>query len=374
MTTTQTRKQPRSAASVTRVVRQSSASHAGATEVFGGVDTHQRTHHGAVLDAQGRVLDDREFTANSAGYAELLEWMKSHGSLVLVGVESTGSYGAGLATHLLAEGLEVREVNRPEKSTRVMQGKSDPIDAISAARQVLAGTATGRAKTKTGVVEAIRALKIPRDSAVKDRTAAYSQVRDLATTAPESLRVELLGLTSKQRVSKAVTYRPDLANLADPVQATKHALRTLARRIIALNEEIKIADKALAVLVKKALPNLMALDQVGVQTAAQLAITAGQNIERMRSEASFAKLTGVAPIPASSGKTTRMRLNRGGDRQANSVLYLVVIRRMKNHPETLTYLARREHENLTKKDIIRCLKRYVARATYNALRTDLMTT
>ena len=368
MTTTQERKQPRSAASVTRVARQDPAGTGG---VYGGVDTHQRTHHAAVLDAQGRVLADREFDANSAGYAELVEWMKDQGTLVLVGVESTGSYGAGLATHLLAAGVDVREVNRPEKSTRAMQGKSDPIDAVSAARQVLSGTAAGHAKAKSGVVEAIRALKIPRDSAVKDRTAAYSQLRDLATTAPESLRVELLGLTAKKRVGKAATYRPDLANLDDPVQATKHALRTLAKRIIALNEEIKIADKALAALVKKALPNLMALDQVGVQTAAQLAITAGQNIERMRSEASFAKLTGVAPIPASSGKTTRMRLNRGGDRQANSVLYLVVIRRMKNHPETLAYLARREHENLTKKDLIRCLKRYVARATYQALKADL---
>jgi transposase len=342
--------------------------------VIVGVDTHQRTHHAVALDTAGQLVGDQEFPASATGYQDLLDWAAAHGLIQVIGVESTGSYGAGLTTHLLAAGIDVIEVNRPERSTRARQGKSDPIDAESAARQVLAGTATARPKLKTGVVEAIRVAKIPRDSAVKDRTAAYSQLRDLATTAPAGIREELLALTPKKRVATAARYRPDPSRLADPTHAAKRSLRALARRIQTLDAEITEADTVLAALVEQTVPTLLALPQVGVQSAAQLVITAGQNIDRMRSEATFAKLTGTAPIPASSGKTTRVRLNRGGDRKANSTLHLLVLRRMKDHPPTLAYLARRSSENLTTKDLIRCLKRYTARETYKALRTDLLST
>jgi len=342
--------------------------------VIVGVDTHQRTHHAAVLDQAGRLLGDREFPATRHGYGELITWATSHGPLRAVGVESTGSYGASLTMALLVAGLEVFEVDRPEKSTRARRGKSDAIDAESAARQVLAGTATGRPKVKTGIVESIRAVKIPRDGAVKDRTRAYSQLRDLATTAPDQLREELLPLTGKARVKKAATYRPDLTRLEDPTQATKRALKTLAIRIRALDVEIAEADKVLTALVAQAVPTLLAMPQVGTQAAAQLAITAGENIDRLHSEASFAKLCGVAPIPASSGKTTRMRLNRGGDRQANSALHMVIIGRLHKHQPTRDYRERRAAENKNNTDIIRCLKRYLARSTYQALRKDLLST
>ena len=348
--------------------------HPGPVGVVVGVDTHQRTHHACVVETSGRRLGDREFPATAAGYRALLAWAHHHGRLTVAGVESTGSYGAGLTRYLLGEGVEVIEVNRPDKTTRAMRGKSDPIDAESAARQVLAGTATGLPKIKSGIVEAIRALKIPRDSAVKDRTRAHNQLRDLATTAPEPIREELLALSGRQRVARAAGYRPDRARLADPVQATKHALRTLARRIQDLTAEIDQADRDLAVLVEQAVPHLLGLHRVGVQSAAQLAITAGQNIDRMRSEATFAKLVGTAPIPASSGKTERHRLNRGGDRQANSALHMVAIGRIKDHPPTQAYLARRVGNTFSTRDAIRCIKRYLARETYQALKQDLLST
>ena len=344
-----------------------------------GVDTHQLTHTAALIDSGLRRLGHREFTACGAGYRDMITWATGHGQVVAFGVESTGSYGAGLSRHLLTSGtagpsgIDLFEVNRPEKATRVKHGKSDPVDAYSAAEQVATGRATGRAKLTTGVVEAIRAIKVPRDQAVKNRTAAFSQLRDLITTAPADLHDTMIGLTSRQRAARALAMRPDPARLAEPIHATRHALRTLARRIKDLDTEITAADKILKTLTAQAAPTLLAMRQVGPQTAAQLIITAGENIERMTSEAAFAKLTGVAPLPASSGKTTRHRLNRGGDRQANSALYMIAVGRMKNHPETITYVERRRAEGLSNPEIIRCLKRTLARTIYRALRNDLMT-
>jgi transposase len=344
--------------------------------VVAGVDTHQQTHHAAVIDLEGRRPGDRGFAATATGYTELLGWVRSHstsGDLAKIGVESTGSYGAGLTRRLLAEGLDLYEVNRPEKTTRVKHGKSDPVDAYSAAEQVRTGRARGRAKLTTGVVESLRMLKVPRDSAVRERTGAYCQLRDLITAAPSVLHDTLINLTGKQRVVRAVRLRPDHDRLDDPAQAAKYALRAIAQRIQALDAEIKAADKQITRLVQHTVPTLLAMRQVGPQTAAQLLITAGQNIDRMNSEAAFAKLTGVAPLPASSGKTNRHRLNRGGDRQANSALYMIIVGRMKNHPETRAYVQRRAAQNMTKAEIIRCLKRHLARAIYQALRTDLAT-
>jgi transposase len=342
--------------------------------VIGGVDTHQLTHQAAILDHQLLPVADREFPATEAGYRQLLDWMSRFGLIARIGVESTGSYGAGLARFLTAAGVEVIEVRRPEKTTRAQQGKSDQVDAYSAARQAATGAATGRPKAKTGVIEAIRVVKVPRDEAVKHRTAAYSQMRDLITTAPAQIHDELIGMTAHRRVERALTFRPHRDRLEDPLHACKHSLKALARRIRALNVEIKQADVILTRLARQHLPSLVTMRQVGVQTAAQLALTAGENPHRMRSEAAFAKLCGVAPLPASSGKTTRHRLNRGGDRRANSALYLIVVGRMKNHHETINYVERRTAEGLTKAEIIRCLKRHLARSAYRALKTDLKTT
>jgi len=346
----------------------------GTTRIWVGVDTHQQTHHVGVIDQNQTRVANQEFPATEAGYRDLVQYVTSLGTVVAFGVESTGSYGAGLTRHLLVEGHEVYEVNRPEKATRVSEGKSDPIDAYSAATQVLTRKAQGRPKMTSGIVEALRALKIPRDGAVKDRTRAYSQLRDLITTAPAPIHDELIGLSSKKRVARLLRIRPDLTQLHDPLHATRHALQTLARRIRALDQEVTAADKQIAKLVNQACPTLLAMRQVGPQIASQLVITAGENIDRMRSEATYAKLTGVAPLPASSGKTNRHRLNRGGDRQANSALYLLAVGRMKNHPETIAYVQKRQAQGMPKTEIIRCLKRYLARTTYQALRTDLMTT
>lgn len=346
---------------------------AGRSGLVAGVDTHQRTHQVALIDSDGRRVGDREFPVSQAGYRDLLDWVAQQGTIVAFGVESTGSYGAGLTRHLLAAEVEVYEVNRPEKATRVKAGKSDPIDAYSAAAQVLSGRASGRPKIKTGIVEALRAIKIPRDSAVKERTRACSQIRDLVTSAPTAIHDALIGATTRQRVAVAAGYRPDMTQLADPLQATKLAVRTLARRIQHLDAEIASADKAITALTKQVCPSLLALRQVGPQTAARLVITAGENITRMRSEAAFAKLTGVAPLPASSGKTNRHRLNRGGDRQANSALYMIATGRMKDHPPTQAYVARRRAQGLSNPEIIRCLKRHLARSIYKALKHDLMT-
>jgi transposase len=343
--------------------------------VVAGVDTHQRTHHAAVLTESGARIGDQEFPATRTGYQQLLDFVAGHGLIAKIGVESTGSYGAGLTVHLLAAGVEVVEVNHPDKLTRARRGKSDAIDAESAARAVLNGTATARPKARTGVVEAIRVIKVPRDAAVKDRTAAFSQLRDLVTTAPTEIHDDLIGLTGRQRVKKAAGYRPDPARADHPIQATKHALRTLAHRIQTLDAEIRQADRILTALVKNTTPSLLAMHQVGPQTAAQMVITAGQNIDRMHSEASFARLCGVAPIPASSGHTSsgRVRLNRGGDRRANSALYMVVTGRLSNHPPTQAYFERRTTEGKTTNETIRCLKRHLARTIYRALRKDLMT-
>lgn len=339
-----------------------------------GVDTHQQNHHAVVLDHGGGMLASGEFPATIAGYRGLLAWASGLGDPAVFGVESTGSYGAGLARFLLVEGVVVFEVNRPDKTTRARDGKSDPIDAEAAARTVLAGRASGLPKITTGIIESIRQLKIVHDSAVKARTAAFNQIRDVITTAPDTVREQLLPLTRRQRVARAVRFRIDPARLADPAHAARFALQQLATRARDLDTQVKTLKDRLDELVADAVPSLIALPRVGTLTAAQLAITAGENLDRFDSEPRFAKLVGTAPIPASSGKTHRHRLNRGGDRQANKALHLIAVGRMQRHQATCDYVTRRTLEGLSKKDIIRCLKRAITRETYRALRHDLLTT
>jgi transposase len=343
-------------------------------EVIGGVDTHGHTHHAAIIDAQlGRHLDDRQFPATTAGYRELAAWMHAHGPLVAVGVEGTGAYGAELARHLARAGLTVIEVDRPDRKTRRSQGKSDPIDAYAAATAVAAGRATGSPKTRTGTVEAIRMLRIARSSAVKARTQAVNQIRTLLITAPATLREQVADLPRTRLVATLARLRPG-HDLASPINAAKSALRRLARRHQALDQEIAELDAQILPLVHAANPALLELHGVGPETSGQLLATAGDNPDRLRSEAAFAHLCGVAPKPASSGRTHRHRLNRGGDRAANAALHHVVIVRMRHHEPTRTYVQRRTQEGLTTREIIRCLKRFVAREVYHALTTDLPAT
>ena len=335
-------------------------------DVTGGVDTHGQTHHAGVLDPLGRQLGDREFPTTPAGYRALPGWLRSHGELQRVGVEGTGTYGAALARHLRLAGVPVVEVDRPDRKARRAKGKSDPLDAYSAARAALAGTASGVPKSRDGRVEAIRALRVARSSAVKARSQTTNQLKSLLISAPADLREQLRTLTTTALIATCARLRPN-GDVADPEHATKTALRRLGRRYQYLSEEISEADTELRTLVTAAAPRLIALPAVGPEVAGQLLTTIGDNSDRLRSEAAFAHLCGIAPIPASSGRTRRHRLNRGGDRAANNALYIVVLGRLRHDPRTRAYAARRTTEGLSKPEIIRCLKRYVAREIFTAL-------
>ncbi|WP_439381936.1 IS110 family transposase [Amycolatopsis lexingtonensis] len=339
-------------------------------EVTGGVDTHLDTHTAAVLDPLGRILGTRQFPAGPAGYTALLDWMRTFGQLSRVGVEGTGAYGAGLARALHHHQIQVIEVDRPHRKTRRFQGKSDPIDAIAAARTALAADRTGIPKQRDGRVEALRALRVARRSAVDQRAGTQRRIKALIVTAPDPLRERLRGLRVPELIATCAAWHPDPADPADPadpVTATRLALRSLARRHQQLSTEIADLDQLLHPLVAAISPQLLAVPGVGTDVAGQLLVTAGENHDRLTSEAAFAMLCGAAPIPASSGKTARHRLNRGGDRQANAALYRVVLSRLRWDPRTRAYLERRTAEGRTKKEIIRCLKRYIARELYQII-------
>ncbi|MGH9177458.1 MAG: IS110 family transposase [Acidimicrobiales bacterium] len=334
--------------------------------VTGGVDTHAELHVAAVIDEVGRVLGTESFEASTRGYGRLLAWMRSFGELADVGVEGTGSYGAGLDRYLSAQGVQVVEVVRPNRQKRRRRGKSDPLDAEEAARAALNGEASGASKAKTGAVESLRALRVARRGAVKARTQAANSITALVVSAPEDLRCRLAGLSTDKRAALAARFRP--GELTDPAEATKAALRSVARRYRQLDAEIAELDKAMEPLVVAAAPAAMlAKPGVGPRVATALLVTAGDNPERMRSEAGFAALCGASPVDASSGKQTRHRLNRGGDREANSALWRIVQTRMRFDPRTQDYVERRTKEGKTKAEIVRCLKRYVAREIYKTL-------
>jgi len=338
-------------------------------EVTGGVDTHKDTHVAAAKDALGRVLGTQAFPATTAGFSALWGWLGGFGTVVAVGVEGTGSYGAGLARYLTEQGVPVVEVNRPNRQKRRQKGKSDVQDAINAAAAVQSGDATAIPKAGTGIVAALQAIRTVRAGAVKSRTLAGNQLDSLLVTAPAALRETLTGLTGQARLA-ACAALPAGTDLADPTHANTTALRRLAQRIQHLTEEIHQADTDLRTLVSRAAPRTLARFGVGPDTAAQLLGTAGDNPDRLRSEAAFAHLCGVAPIEASSGRTDKHRLNRGGDRHANAALYRIVIVRLRYCERTQAYLQKRTTQGLSKRDIIRCLKRYIAREIYNALHAD----
>jgi transposase len=328
-----------------------------------GVDTHKDVHVAVALDGLGRRLGTLSVPPNPVGYKELVDWANGFGPLERAGVEGTGSFGCGLARFLQAKGIEVFEVIRPRRRDQYRSGKSDPIDAEAAARAVLAGTATGRPKGTDGEVEMIRALRAARRSAVKARAQAANQLKAMLITAPEGLKS---ALSTAKLVTKVSRFRPG-TNPSDVEAATKFALRSVARRYQRLSEEISELDEQLDRLVAEAAPELLCVEGVSTDTAASLLIAAGDDPERIKNEAAFAHLCGVAPIPASSGKTVRHRLNRHGDRDANRALYVIALCRMSHDERTRTYVARRIEEGKTKKEIIRCLKRYIAREVYRIL-------
>ncbi len=333
-----------------------------------GVDTHADVHVAVALDQLGARLGERHIPTTAAGYEELERWALELGTVDAFGVEGTGSYGAGLSRLLRQRGHRVVEVNRPDRSTRRLRGKSDPIDAEMAARAVLAGVATAIPKAGDGDVEMIRVLKMARDSAVKAQTKAINQIRAILINAPTPLREELTGLTTGKLLNRCAALPELLApDIVTPTAAAQYTLRLLAQRYLQLRSEANQIKAHLRRLTDRTAPALTALTGVGPDGAATFLTAAGDNPDRLHSEAAFAALCGSSPIPASSGKTNRHRLNRGGNRQANAALHRAVVVRLRWHEPTQKYMARRRAEGMAAKEVMRCLKRYIAREVYHAL-------
>ena len=331
-----------------------------------GIDTHKASHVAVAIDTQGTRLAAPSIPTNPKGYLELERWARSFGYVLAFGIEGTGSYGAGLSRSLLAQGHNMIEVTRPNRQLSYTQGKTYSLDAEGAARSVLSGQATAIPKTQTGSSEMIRHLKIARDTAVKSRSQAIVTLKTLIINAPAVLQEILDQIRGKVALIRHIAaFR--LGDIDTPLASAKAAMRALARRWLWLHEEIIAHDKELERLVTERAPDLMASHGIATLTVAEMLILVGDDPTRIRSEAAFAKLCGVCPIPASSGKTHRFRLNRGGNRQANAALYRVAIVRMRSHEPTLAYFKKHTKDGKSKSEIIRCLKRYIVREIYSQL-------
>jgi transposase len=335
--------------------------------IVGGVDTHKDLHVAAVVDDLDRVLDTQSFATTRQGYRMMLAWMRSFGELRRVGIESTGSYGAGLLRYMQSADVEVLEVTTPDRHDRRKRGKSDDLDAANAAHAAFAGQRTVTPKSRNGMVESLRVLKACRKSAVNARRIALQMIQNTIIAAPDRLRDQLRSMTRMQLIRTLAAWRPDLTAYRDLEAAYRISLKSLARRYLELHDEIADFDVMIAAIVQELAPELIARNSIGHNSAAQLLLTAGDNPERLKSEASFAALCGVSPVPASSGKTVRHRLNRGGDRAANSALHIIAIGRLRTDERTKTYVARRVAEGRSKLEAIRALKRYIAREVFSII-------
>ncbi|MFF4291668.1 IS110 family RNA-guided transposase [Streptomyces sp. NPDC001633] len=351
---------------------QSAETVAAPRSVVLGVDTHKDLHVAAVLDHLGTLLGTGEFPATASGYRQLLEWARGFGPVLRAGVECTGSYGAALARYLAAQQVQVVEVNQPDRSTRRRRGKTDAIDAESAARAALSGTATARPKSGDGHVEALRMLRLAKNSAVKARTQALNQLKAVLVNAPSALR-ETLEPLSATALLRRCEELPDPRGGNPAADTAVFTLRLLARRVLQLRQEVTELQRRMTAAVQASAPSLLDQFGIGADSAAALLIAAGDNPERLGSEASFAALCGASPVEKSSGKTQRRRLNRGGDRQANAALHRIVVTRMRQDERTRAYLERRTAEGRGKREVMRCLKRYVAREVYTLIRLDMIT-
>lgn len=335
-------------------------------EIIIGVDTHKSNHIAVAINAHGARLGAITIPTTRKGYSDLETWASAFGCIKAFGIEGTGSYGAGLSRDMLARGHLVLDVMRPNRQLRYLHGKSDSLDAEGAARSVLSGQATALAKTQTGLSEMIRHLKIARDSAVKAKSQAMITLKTLIINAPEALRATLDQIRGPISLIRHIAaLRP--GNITSPVASAKASMRAIARRWLALHEEIQVHEQELERMVCEKAPDLMKSHGISTLTVAEMLILVGDNPERIKSEAALAKLCGVCPIPASSGKTNRMRLNRGGNRQANAALYRVAIVRLRDHATTKAYAARRRAEGKTPREIVRCVKRYIVREIYRHL-------
>jgi transposase len=336
-----------------------------AQEVIVGVDTHKDVHVAVAIDVNGRRLGEHLVPTTERGCVELHRWALGLAPRVCYGVEGTGSYGAGLSRYLQAQGSPVTEIRGPNRKLRRDRGKSDTIDAEAAARAVLAGTSTISPKAGNDWVEQLRILRVARRSAVQARTQAINQMHAVVVGAPQELRDSLQQLPRHELILRAARFR--VAGATDAQSTVRFTLRLLALRYKALSDEVAAIDQAIAPLLQKHAARLLALTGVGPEVAGALLVVAGDNPQRLRSEASFAALCGVTPLPASSGKTSRHRLNQGGDRQGNCALWRIAMTRMSCDQRTQAYACRRTAEGLSKREIIRCLKRYIARDVFRAL-------
>jgi transposase len=335
--------------------------------ITAGADTHKDTHTVAALDGTGRLLGVAEFAATAQGYRQVHRWLEEVGRIDCIGIEGTGSYGAGLARALSAAEVRVVEVSCPNRQLRRRRGKSDPVDAESAARTALAGQALGTPKSQDGPIEAMRLVRVERRSAIKARTQAANQLHGTLASAPESLRQRFSGRTVKTVVKTASTFR--ISDPNDSLDSTmRYVLRGLARRWLLLNEEVGRLDKLLAKMVDAVAPQLTSKVGIGAEVASALLVAVGDNPERLRSEASFAALCGVSPVDASSGRQRRHRLNRGGNRDANRALWVIAFVRMRCDSRTKEYTEKRRQEGLSSLEITRCLKRFIARDLFKVLR------
>lgn len=332
-------------------------------EVVGGADTHEETVHVAVVTVLGVDVADREFPTTPAGYRAAIDFLYSHGLIHRVGIEGTSSYGAGLSRACKAGGLQVVEVNRPNRAERRRKGKSEPIDAYHAAHAVLSGRATTPAKNEQ--IEGLRALHNARRSAVKARTATVHQLHQMLITAPDPVRQRFRGLSDSKLVATLARCHPVRHDLV--LGAIMTALKDLATRYQFLDRQQAALAEDIRVVVATYNRGLLAVHGVGPDTAAQLLITAGANPDRLQREASFAALCGTAPVPASSGKITRYRLSRGGDRGANNALHRIALVRMSTHATTKAYVARQRARGRSSKEILRQLKRAIAREIFKYL-------
>jgi transposase len=339
-----------------------------AMRVVGGVDTHKDLHVASVVDEQDRILGSQSFATTRQGYRQMLNWMRSFGTLERVGVESTGTYGVGLLRHLQAAGVNVLEVTAPDKQDRRRRGKDDDLDAQNAAHAAFAGKRTVTPKARDGMIESLRVLKACRKTAIAARRVALQMIHNTIVCAPDDLRGALRKLTRMQLIRTLAAWRPDLSDYRNVSSAYRISLKSLARRYLELHNEIADLDAMIGAIVDELAPALVARNSIGHECAAQLLLTAGDNLDRLQSEASFAALCGVSPVPASSGKVTRHRLNRGGDQAANSSLHIIAIGRLRTDTRTKDYVARRIAEGHSKLEAIRCLKRYIAREVYALLR------
>lgn len=334
-----------------------------------GVDTHKHVHVAAVMDTIGGILATLTITTEAGGFKQLLEWASDFGKVLAFGIEGTGSYGATLTSFLRRHGHKVIEAGRPDRRSRRANGKSDTLDAENAARSVLAGFATAAPKTADGAVEMIRQLKIAHDSAVADRTASMVTMKAMLVHGSDELRRETSRKTQIMLARHLAALRPRV--LESPDDALRHSLRSLARRWQQLDTEAKELSAMIEQLVTRTAPQLLEQFGIGVDTAAEILIVVGDNPERIRSEAAFAKLAGISPVPTGSGMTSgRHRINHGGHRQLNAAIYRTVIVRMRFHEPTIAYVARRTAEGKSKREIIRCLKRYVIREVYHLVKID----